>query len=75
MKKSSLKLGLAAAATGLMLAAATSPATANKLWRFEPGQQEVQPEDCMIPSTELCANEYTDDGQFVQQIRAEYSGN
>ena len=44
----------------------------NKLWRFQPGQTEVRPENCAVPALTICAIEYTASGVFVRQINGQY---
>ena len=70
MKKTTLSV--AALAIAFVTAFSFSDASANKLWRFAPGQTQVQPSNCQIPSSVLCANEYTDNGVFVKQVLATY---
>lgn len=70
MKKTALSV--AALAIAFVAAFSFSDASANKLWRFAPGQILVQPSQCSIPNTILCANEYTDAGVFVKQVLATY---
>lgn len=47
-------------------------ASANRLWRWAPGQVLVQPYQCPIPSPFLCANEYTEVGVFVRGVDGGY---
>lgn len=70
MKKTTLSV--AALAIAFVAAFSFSDASANKLWRFAPGQLQIQPSNCPTPSQNLCANEYTDNGVFVKQILANY---
>jgi hypothetical protein len=74
MKKLSLKLGITAVAAAFVLAAFTTPnANANKYWRFAPGGLQVSADDCITPSTDVCANIYNDAGtQLVGTVHAVY---